>query len=207
MTVTVAVTGGPGSGKSTVCERLRDRGAVWVSADALARDAVAPGTPGLAAVVRRFGDGVLADGGTLDRRRLRRRILADPVARRDLERIVHPEVVRRMDDEMAGARRRGVPLFVAEIPLLFEGGLEDRFDQTVAVVAGREAQIRRLMARDAVDRAGAEALLDAQMKGAEKAARADRVIENRGGRGELLAAADRLYAEWTKKAPSPSKTP
>ncbi len=207
MTMTVAVTGGPGSGKSTVCERLRDRGAVWVSADALARDAVAPGTPGLSAVVRRFGDEILADDGTLDRRCLRRRILADPKARRDLERIVHPEVIRRLAAEMAEARRRGIPLFVAEIPLLFEGGLETRFDRTVAVVAGRETQIRRLMDRDAVDRAGAKALLDAQMKGTEKAARADRVIENGGGMKDLRAAADRIYAEWTKKATSPAETP
>jgi dephospho-CoA kinase len=196
----VAVTGGAGSGKSTVCSRFRSLGAFVVDLDRLARDAVAPGTEALARVIERFGQEAVAENGALDRARLREIIVSDSDSRRDLEAIVHPAVLREMEAALEGAKSAGASLLVAEVPLLFEAGLESRFDRVIVVAAPEKERIRRLVDRDGVSAGQAAALLDVQMPEAEKKNRADHVVENGGRPEELIAAVDRLYRRLSVEA-------
>ncbi len=193
----IGVTGGPGSGKSLVRRILEERGAAGISADALAREAVAPGTPVYRGIIDRFGPEVVAPDGSLDRPALRTAILRDRSAKAALEELVHPWVVREMALRMDAAEGAGARVICAEVPLLFELDLADRFHLTVTVAAGPDRQIDRLMDRDGVDRQGAAALVAAQLPESEKIRRADRVIRNTGTPAELEAAVDRLLAEAT----------
>jgi dephospho-CoA kinase len=202
----IAVTGGAGSGKSTVCRYLQRLGAFVVDLDRLSREAVAPGSAGMKKVVRRFGDGVVTDDGRLDRARLRRIIVSDPQARRDLEGIVHPAVLGRMQQEMDDAESAGAPLLVAEVPLLFEAGLQGAFDRVVVVAAPEAQRISRLVERDAVDAGQAAALIGVQMPESEKIRRADFVIENRGRPEEMLSAIERLYLRLAAKPEKDGKS-
>jgi dephospho-CoA kinase len=192
-TIRVAVTGGAGSGKSSVCRRLQTLGAFVVDLDQLSRESVAPGTPGFRQVVNRFGREVVADDGGLDRRRLREMIVSDVKARKDLEAIVHPEVLRRMNDLMDRAEAAGAPLLVAEVPLLFEAGLERVFDRVIVVSAPEENRVHRLVERDDVAPEQAAALIGVQMPESEKKKRADFVIENSGRPGDIIGEVDRLF--------------
>lgn len=173
----VGLTGGIASGKSAVADLLAEHGAVIIDADVLAREAVAPGTSGLAEVIRRFG-AEIAPGGRLDRARLGEQVFADPSARRDLEAIVHP----RVRDRAAELERAAPPdaVVVQVIPLLVETGQSDRFDVVVVVDATPDIQRRRLMKRNALTSAQAEARLNAQASRAERLAAADLVITNDG---------------------------
>lgn len=198
----VAVTGGAGSGKSAVCSAFEALGAFVVDLDCLSREAVAAGTAGFERVVERFGRQVVAADGGLDRRRLRKIIVSDPEARRDLEAIVHPEVLRQMNRRMAEAEARGAQLFVAEVPLLFEAGLETFFDRVVVVGAPEKERVRRLVDRDKVAPEQAQALIGVQMPESEKKNRADFVIENSGRRDQLICAVEKLYR---RLAASPEK--
>ncbi|MCF8079486.1 MAG: dephospho-CoA kinase [Desulfobacterales bacterium] len=196
----IAVTGGAGSGKSIVCKRFQTLGAFVVDLDRLSRQAVEPGTGGFQQVIERFGREVITEDGGLDRRRLREIIVADEKARRDLEAIVHPEVLRRMNDAMDKAEAAGAPLLVAEVPLLFEAGLERFFDQVVVVAAPEEARVRRLVERDNVAAEQAAALIGIQMPESEKRKRADFVIENSGRPGDIIGEVDRLFDRLAAKA-------
>jgi dephospho-CoA kinase len=189
--VTIGLTGGIASGKSAVAEELRRRGAVIIDSDVLAREVVAPGTPGLAAVVERFGAGVLHPDGTLDRAALGRIVFADPVARADLEAIVHP-AVRARAAELAAAAPPDA-LVVQVIPLLVETGQAGAFDAVVVVDADPETQVARLLARDGLDRDAALARLAAQASRAERLAAADHVVANDGSRADLIRAVDELW--------------
>jgi len=140
----VGLTGGIGSGKSTVARMLEARGAVVFDADILAREAVAPGTPGHDAVVARFGADVLAPGGEVDREALAAIVFADPAARRDLEAIVHPEV-RRLFAEGCEAHRDTEAVVVFSAPLLVETGMHSAFDVLVVVSAPVQTQVERLL--------------------------------------------------------------
>ncbi len=192
-TLRVAVTGGAGSGKSMVCKRFQMLGAFIVDLDRLSREAVVPGSPGFQQVVDRFGRKVVAEDGGLDRRRLREIIVSDEKARRDLEAIVHPEVMRRMNDRMDRAEASGARLLVAEVPLLFEAGLEKFFDRVIVVCASEETRVQRLVERDDVAPEQAAALIGVQMPESEKTKRADFVIENRSRPGDILDQVDRLF--------------
>jgi dephospho-CoA kinase len=189
--VTIGLTGGIASGKSAVAEELRRRGAVIIDSDVLAREVVAPGTPGLAAVVERFGAGVLHPDGTLDRAALGRIVFADPVARADLEAIVHP-AVRARAAELAAAAPPDA-LVVQVIPLLVETGQAGAFDAVVVVDADPETQVARVMARDGLDRAAALARLAAQASRADRLAAADHVVANDGSRADLVREVDELW--------------
>ena len=189
--VRVALTGGIATGKSTVLRVLQAREIPTIDADVLAREVVAPGTPGLEAVVDRFGQAVLDVHGALDRRALAAQVFSDPLARQDLERIVHPAVygaiqtwLRRLPNE--------TPLAVADIPLLFETGHQADFDQVVVAACPPEEQLRRVMARDGVSEAEARTRLDAQWPIAEKVARAHHVIWTTGPRTETERQVDEL---------------
>jgi dephospho-CoA kinase len=171
----VALTGGIGTGKSYCLERFAAHGAATIDADVLARDAVAPGTPGLAAIAARFGPGILALDGTLDRPGLGRIVFGDAKARAALEAIIHPEVYRHIREWFANLPA-GTRVAIADIPLLFETGHHHDFDEVVVAACDPQEQVRRVMARDHLSDADARARLAAQWPIEEKVKRADRVI-------------------------------
>ncbi|SDS10088.1 dephospho-CoA kinase [Friedmanniella luteola] len=188
----VGLTGGIASGKSTVAAELARRGAVLVDADALAREVVEPGTPGLDAVVHRFGPEVL-DGERLDRAALGRRVFADAEARRDLERIIHPRVRARAAQLEAAADADAVVVHV--IPLLVETGQADDFDLCVVVDLEPDTQLRRLRERNGLTAEEARARVEAQASRAERLAAADWVIDNEGSPADLRRQVDTLWSE------------
>lgn len=188
----VGLTGGIASGKSTVANELARRGAVIIDADELAREVVEPGTPGLAAVVRRFGEGVLRDE-RLDRAALARIVFADPQARRDLEKIIHPEVRRRAAEREGALPHTAVVVHV--IPLLVETGKESDFDLCVVVDVDRQTQLARLMARGPMSREEAESRIAAQATRELRLAAADIVIPNVGTLTDLTKQVDDLWSD------------
>jgi dephospho-CoA kinase len=173
--VRVGLTGGIASGKSLVAAELAARGAIIIDADVLAHEVVEPGTPALAAIVERFGPQILSDGH-LDRSRLAEIVFADPVARRDLERIVHPAVRARAAELERAADPAAVVVHV--IPLLVETGQQEDFDVVVTVDVDHETQIRRLMARNGFSLAEAESRIAAQASREARLAASDVVVDN-----------------------------
>lgn len=195
----VAVTGGAASGKTSVCKRFEERGVPLVISDLLAREVVEPGEDAYFKIVEYFGrDVVLADGG-LDRMMLRRFMTEDPHSRTVIENIVQPAVISLIFRKIADYEKEGCPIVVVEVPLLFELGMEARFDLTVLVCIERERQIRRLVKRDGVTAAEAEALLDIQMDEELKYGKSDVVIENNGTLEMVMAEADRVFEQIVKK--------
>lgn len=175
--IRVGLTGGIASGKTAVSTMLAERGAVIIDADLLAREVVAPGTPGLAAVISRFGTEVVSNG-TLDRARLGQIVFADATARRDLEAIVHPAVRARAAKIEQSAAEEAVVVHV--IPLLVETGQAKSFDVCVVVDVDPATQLRRLLERGGLDEAQARARIAAQASREERLAVADLVIDNNG---------------------------
>lgn len=192
----VGLTGGIASGKSTVSARLAELGAVVIDSDLLAREVVAAGTPGLAAVVAAFGPDILGADGALDRARLAGVVFADPEARAVLEGIVHP-LVRRRAGEIATAAPGG-SVVVHDIPLLVETGQQDDFDVVVVVDADPGDQLRRLTEQRGLDPAQAAARIAAQADRSRRRAVADHVIINDGSLVDLREATDRLWAVLTE---------
>ena len=190
--VRVGLTGGIASGKSLVAAELAARGATIIDADVLAREVVEPGTPALAAIIERFGADVVQDG-QLDRARLAQIVFADPLARRDLERIVHPAVRARAAELERDAGDAAVVVHV--IPLLIETGQQENFDLVVTVDADHETQVQRLMARNGFTRAEAEARIAAQASREERTLVADVVLDNTGSVTQLREQIDALWAE------------
>jgi dephospho-CoA kinase len=190
--VRVGLTGGIASGKSMVAEELAARGAVIIDADLLAREVVQPGTPALAAIIDRFGPEVVRDG-QLDRARLAQIVFADPLARRDLERIVHPAVRARAAELERAAGDAAVVVHV--IPLLVETGQHQDFDLVVTVDADHETQIQRLMLRNGFSRAEAESRIAAQASREDRKRAADVVLDNTGSLAQLREQIDALWAE------------
>jgi dephospho-CoA kinase len=195
----VGLTGGIGSGKSTVARMLEERGAVVFDADLLAREAVEPGTPGHAAVIERFGADVLAPGGALDREALASIVFADPSARRDLEQIVHPEV-RRLFAEGSEAYRDTDRIVVFSAPLLVETGMHTAFEILVVVSATVVTQIERLMRQRGMSEAAIRARIDAQAPLEDKAAVADFLVDNGGTIAELENRVERLWYDLSARA-------
>lgn len=191
----VGLTGGIASGKSTFAEALRARGVPVIDADALARQAVAPGSPALAEIARKFGPDVLARNGALDRKRMGELVFSDPTARHRLEAITHPAVRLAMAGETARLGAAGHDLAFYDVPLLFEVGLERVLDSVVVVWVPAELQRARIVARDGLRPEEAEARIAAQLPIDEKAARADFVVENVGARDDLSRKAERLLAD------------
>lgn len=190
--IKVGLTGGIGAGKSEVARLLAQRGAVVVDADALAREAVAPGRPELAAVVAEFGDGVLAADGTLDRAALARVVFGDPERLAALEAIVHPYVARRSAELIADAPPDAVVVY--DVPLLVEKQLQGDFDLVVVVEAPEDERVRRLVAARGMAESDARARIVAQATAAERAAVADVVVHNHGSPEELRHEVDSLWA-------------
>ena len=195
----VGLTGGIGSGKSTVAGLLEKRGAVVFDADLLAREAVEPGTPGHAAVIERFGADVLAPGGELDREALASIVFADPAARRDLEQIVHPEV-RRLFAEGSEAYRDTDRVVVFSAPLLVETGMHTAFDVLVVVSATVGTQIERLMRQRGMSEPSIRARIYAQAPLEDKAAAADFLVDNEGSLDELESQVEQLWNDLSTRA-------
>ena len=187
----VALTGGIATGKSHVRARFEALGVPTVDSDVLAREAVAPGTPGLAAVIARFGPDVLDPAGALDRHRLGKVVFADPEARRALEAIVHPEVRRATEAWYASLDPVRHPYAIADIPLLYEVGRDRDFDLVIVVAAEPVAQMRRVMERDNLPEHEARQRIAAQLPIDEKVRRADYVIRTDG----TVAETDRQVRE------------
>jgi len=196
----VALTGNIASGKSSVVDVWRRLGAAVVDADVLAREAVAPGSPGLVRVAETFGPGVLAPDGGLDRAAMRALVFADPDARRRLEAIVHPIVARLRTERERALASAGAAIVVHDSPLLFEVGLERDFDVVVVVDAPDETRLARLVELRRIDPAEARRMIDAQLPAAMKRAAADIVIENDGSRAELEARAEAAWRELSRRA-------
>lgn len=181
----VGLTGNIASGKSAVAEIFATRGATLIDADVLARAAVEPGTPGLDAIVRRWGKSVVAADGTLDRAALRRIVFADPAERTALNAIVHPRVESLRAALLTAARDRGDHIVVCDIPLLYEKDMSARFDRVVLVDAPRALRLQRLVKERKLSRAEAETMISAQMSADAKRARADVIIDNAGTHAQL----------------------
>lgn len=197
----VALTGGIASGKSLVADTFARLGAPVVDADVIAREVVAPGSEGLAAVVDAFGGGVLAADGTLDRARLRRYVFRDDDARRRLEGILHPLIRRRMEERLDEHAASGAPYAIAVIPLLVETGQCGAFDRVLVVDAPTDVQIERVMERDGISEAEARSIVERQAGRHERLAHADDVITNdatidpSSGLEQRVAALDREYRQ------------
>ncbi len=195
----IALTGGAGSGKSTVSRRLKDLGLPVILTDVLAREVVEPGSSGLAEIVANFGSGVLQADGSLDRMAMRGIITRDEASRRQLESILHPKIFDRLELEVDRAVQDGRSLFFVEVPLLFESGWRDYFDIVVMVSADDEIRIERLMARDHVSREEAQALLQIQLPDCDKIQLSDFIIKNNGSLRGLFAEVDLFLKKITGK--------
>jgi dephospho-CoA kinase len=193
----IGLTGGIASGKSTVAQRFTDLGVPVIDADVAARAVVASGTLGLARVIERFGPGVLAQNGELDRRALRDLIFSNPVARRDLEIILHPLI--RGDMERSADQAVG-PYIVMAIPLLIEGGPSDRVDRILVVDVDEAVQLQRVMERDGCTSEQAHAILASQASRSARLAAADDVLQNAGTVTDLRQAVDRLHERYLRLA-------
>ncbi|PCN46827.1 dephospho-CoA kinase [Curtobacterium sp. 'Ferrero'] len=199
----IGLTGGIAAGKSTVSARWAEHGAVVVDADRLARQAVEPGSPGLARVAERFGPSVIAPDGSLDRPALGAVVFADPEARKDLERITHPEVWRLAQQAFDAAEAADPDAVVVyDVPLLAEaaGSRPIRFDAVVVVDAPADQRVERLVEHRGMDRAEAERRVAAQVSDAERLALADHVVDATGTVADTVRSADEVWARLTRSA-------
>lgn len=190
--IRVGLTGGIGSGKSTVAEMLVERGAVVVDGDQIARELVMPGSPALAAIVERYGQQVLHEDGTLDRAGLADIVFPDPDALADLDAIMHPRIAARAAEMLDEAARTGAAAVVYDMPLLVEGGQADEFDLVVVVHAPVPVRLARLAVRGIrVD--DAHERMQRQATDEQRAAVADILIDNSGDVEDLTDQVDRAW--------------
>lgn len=194
----VGLTGGIGSGKSTVAARLADHGAELIDADAVAREVVEPGEPALAEIRERFGPGVITADGALDRSALADIVFDDADARADLEAITHPRIGAAISERLAavddtGSRDGRRPVVVVDHPLLLETGQVDDFPVVVAVLAPPEVRLERLTTQRGMDADDVRARIASQATDDERRAAATHVIDNSGGREQLAEQVDALW--------------
>lgn len=193
----VGLTGGIGSGKSTVASRLAELGAHVIDADDVAREVVQPGSPVLAELAERFGDDVLNGDGALDRASLAARVFADDDERRALDAIMHPRIAGRIAEEIA--RLAGDPaspwLVVVDHPLLIETGQTARFDTVIVVIAPMSQRVARLVRERGMDETDVRRRMSAQTDDEQRRRFADHVIDNTGDIDQLFAQVDAVFAE------------
>jgi dephospho-CoA kinase len=190
----VALTGGIATGKSYVATRLREAGVPLVDADVLSREVVAPGTPGLAAVRKRFGPDAVRRDGTMDRVRVGQIVFKDKRARLDLEAIIHPAVQKAINQFFDALPKR-TPFAVADVPLLYETGRDKEFQVVIVVACPREMQLQRLMERNKLSKEDAERRLNAQLPIDQKIKKATHVIRTDGTFDDTNAQVDQLIAQ------------
>ena len=191
----IGLTGGIGTGKSTVAAMLVARGAALVDADLLAREVVEPGTPGLAEIVAEFGPGVLLPDGALDRAALGAVVFADEEKRLRLNAITHPRVRELMVKRVAAALASGAALVVVDIPLLFEGGSQGGFEGVMLVWAPASEQVERLVSRNEFPDDEARRRVASQMPIDDKRALATWVIDNSGSLAQTEAQVDTWWRD------------
>jgi len=191
----IGLTGGIGSGKSTVADALVARGGVLVDTDRIAHELTAPGGAAIEPIRADFGDAVIAADGRMDRAAMRARAFSDPLARKRLEAILHPLIRARTDAGVAQAIAAGAPYVLVAVPLLVEGGGgRGRFDRILVVDCPESVQIERVMRRSQLERAQVEAIMAAQATRAQRLAMADDVVDNGAAWEALEAQVDRLDA-------------
>jgi dephospho-CoA kinase len=196
----VALTGNIASGKSTVAELFRTWGATVIDADRLVRDAQAPGSPVLRAIAGRFGQDLIDASGMLDRKALRQRVMGDPAALTDLNRLVHPDVLRRRSALEQEARNRGDRIVVSDIPLLFEAADPSAFDVIVLVDAPETVRRSRLLSQRGLSAQDADRMLAAQAPTGPKRERSTYVIDNDADRATLEARVREVWAQLIARA-------
>ena len=200
MTKIFGLTGGIGSGKSTVAGIFQELGAEIVDADHLARLAVAPGSPGLARIAETFGKDILLQDGTLDRPALGKLVFSDESKRKQLNAIVHPEVQRLALEAFQRLIEAGANFILYDVPLLYESKLESMFSEVVVVHVPRETQLQRVMKRDNLSEKEVEQRLAAQMSLDLKAEKADYLIDNSRTLEETREQVQALWSDWNRKA-------
>jgi dephospho-CoA kinase len=193
----VGLTGGIASGKSFVATCFADLGVPVIDTDVLARDVVVPGSPGLQAVVQRFGTGVLKPDGSLDRPQLRHRVFADPAARARLDALLHPLILAAAEEQ---SRRLPGPYQIIVVPLLYESGFDARVDRVLAVDCPEALQRQRLGQRDGDDVAQIERILAAQRPGAALRARAHDHVDNSGTLAATRQRVGKLHRTYLERA-------
>jgi dephospho-CoA kinase len=191
-TIKIAVTGGAGSGKSTVCKVFKKLDVIVFDADKFARDIVQKDSPAYHKIIDYFGKQLIEKDGSLNRRLLREIITTDHHAKNILEKIVHPEIISLMKEKLLGAQKSGRNIAI-EVPLLFELGLENLFDLSVMVYSSKEHKIKRLEKRDSVTRQNALDLIELQMDDKEKIKRSNFVIQNDDSKEQLEKDVKKLY--------------
>ena len=179
----VAITGGIGSGKTTVANQFAALGIEVVDADLIAREVVEPGTPALAAIASHFGPGILDEQGRLDRRALRERIFSDPAAKSWLNALLHPIIRSEMLRQCAATSS---PYCLLVVPLLVENRLTSLADRVLVIDVDEATQIERTCRRDGVNREQAQAILASQASRSERLAMADDVLDNQSGTTETI---------------------
>jgi len=202
--LSVGLTGGIASGKSRAAQLFVQKGASLIDADLVARDVVRPGEEGFQLILDAFGSDIVTPSGELDREKLGAVVFADPKKRKLLDAILHPFIINRIFSRIGDLYDQGYAgIVIADIPLLFECGLQSRFDKTVLVYAGQEAQQLRLMQRNGMTRESARQRICSQISINEKRWHADYIIENTGSMDAFeaqVAAAWSFLCEILKKA-------
>lgn len=198
----VALTGGIGSGKSTVANAFAALGVPLVDADVIAREVVQPGSPALDAIVQRFGPAMLSADGSLDRAALRARIFSDPAEKAWLNGLLHPLIQRQTEQKLRTAR---TPYVLWVVPLLIENNLQQRADRVLVVDVDRERQIARTLSRDGVSRAQVDNILAAQVSRQQRLACADDIIDNSGRPEEITDCVATLHQRYLALAASATR--
>jgi dephospho-CoA kinase len=196
----IAITGGAGSGKSTVARMFKELGVPVLDADEAARDAVAVGSPAWQELRRLYGPEYFREDGSLDRAKVAARVFADPGEKRRLEEIVHPRVAQEIKHRLQELEEQGAPLALVEVPLLFEAGLEAAYDKIIVVDVDEADQVRRLGERDGRSAAEIAGILQAQLPLKDKVKKADYVIDNRGDLKATLKQVKIIMGELQKSA-------
>ncbi len=191
----IALTGGAGSGKSTVARMFAELGAVVLDADQAAREVVRPGEPAWEELRREFGPEYFGKDGELDRGKMARLAFSDPAARKKLNAIMHPAVTRYLTRRLKELAAQGAKLVIVEVPLLFEVGLAGSYDRVIVVYAGMAEQKDRLGARDQRSAEEIAGILAAQWPLAEKKALADYVVDNRGSREDTRSQVNDIWRD------------
>ncbi len=198
--LTIGLTGGIGSGKSTVSDIFQSLGVPVIDSDLIAREVVQPGEPGLEGIIQHFGTGILQPDGSLDRQRLRNLVFDDETARKQLEQILHPLIRQRSQQQLATLN---TPYAILAIPLLVETGLADSVDRVLVVDCPESVQIERICSRDGINPDQAQAILAAQCSRKQRLEAADDIIDNNQSIDGLTQAVASLHQHYLSLAALP----
>jgi len=194
----VALTGGAGTGKSTVLQMFQELGAPGLNADKIAREVVAKGEPAWEELRRAYGPEFFQEDGELNRARMASLVFADPEARCALEKIVHPWMIRGIQAHLEELERQGEEVVIVECAVLFECGIQDGYDRIIVVYAEPEDQMQRLQDRDRREPGVISGILEAQMPMSDKMARADFVVDNRGSLEDTRRQVENIWRQLQK---------